>query len=55
MTLSAAAKDIDERYVVVGIKTKKKKKKKKSRKKEGKYQKIPRGGQVGIEKKYKNK
>lgn len=46
MTLSAAAKDIDERYVVVGIKTKKK-----SRKKEGKYQKIPRGGQVGKEKK----
>ena len=32
MTLSAAAKDIDERYVVVGIKTKKKKKKKKIKK-----------------------
>jgi|688.fasta_scaffold1060685_1 hypothetical protein len=47
MTLSAAAKDIDERYVVVGIKTKKNQ----ERKKEGKYQKIPRGGQIGKENK----
>jgi hypothetical protein len=46
MTLSAAAKDIDERYVVVGIKTKKNQERKKVNIKRSRE-----GGQIGKENK----